>query len=112
MNHPNNFRNNLLVLKDESGLSLSKFSEKLDLSKSTIQSVMNEGHTTLDTACRIANALQLPLGTLTGGELSQDRITILHSTLIVVNWYCKLPAEKQKNIREAFAVILDELESE
>lgn len=57
MNHPNHFRNNLQVLKEERGLSLTRFSQILDMSRSTLQSVMCDGQTTLDTACRIANAL-------------------------------------------------------
>ena len=59
MNNPNHFRENLQVIKEESGLSLTKFSERLEMPRSTIQSVMDDGHTSLDTACRIANALQL-----------------------------------------------------
>ena len=110
MNHPHHFRNNLQTLKEESGLSLTRFSQALDMSRSTRQSVMYDGQTTLNTACRIANALQLPLSTLTGGELLPDKAEVLHSALVIVNWYDDLPAEKQKNIRAAFAVILDELE--
>ena len=45
MNHPNHFRNNLHVLKKESGLSMTQFSEELELSRSTIQSVMDDGQT-------------------------------------------------------------------
>ena len=110
MNHPSHFRNNLQLLKKESGLSMTKFSEKLELSRSTVQSVMDDGQTSLDTACRIANALQLPLCTLTGGELHPERADVLHSTLVVVDWYCQLSAEQQRTIRSAFSVILDELE--
>lgn len=110
MNHPDHFRSNLLMLKEESGLSTTKFSELLELSRSTVQSVMGDGQTTLDTACRIANALQIPLCTMTGGALSPEKAKILHSTLTVVNWYQELPVDKQRNIREAFSVILDELE--
>ena len=110
MNHPEHFRTNLQTLKDASQLSISKFSKVLDLPKSTVQSVMDDGHTTLDTACRIANALQIPLSTLTAGELQPDKLEVLHGALIVVGWYCGLPAEKQKTIRTGFGMILDELE--
>ena len=110
MNNPNHFRENLQVIKEESGLSLTKFSERLEMPRSTIQSVMDDGHTSLDTACRIANALQLPLSILTGGALPQDRADVLHDTLVVLEWYRCLPAHKQKNIQIAFSVLLDELE--
>lgn len=73
---------------------------------------MYDGQTSLDTACRIANALQLPLSTLTGGELPPEKAEVLHSALILVDWYCDLSSEKQKNIRNAFAVILDEVEKQ
>ena len=112
MNHPSHFKNNLQALKEESGLSLTRFSQKLDMSRSTLQSIMYDGQTTLDTACRIANALQLPLSTLTGGELPPEKAEVLHSALVVMNWYCNLSAEKQKNIRNAFAVILDEVKKQ
>ena len=110
MNHPSHFRNNLQLLKRQSGLSMTKFSKKLELSRSTVQSVMDDGQTSLDTACRIANALQLPLGTLTGGELQSERADILHSTLVVLDWYFDLPAQTQKTVCSAFSVILHELE--
>ena len=110
MNHPSHFRTNLQTLKEVSQLSITQFSEALNLPKSTVQSIMDNGHTTLDTACRIANALQIPLSTLTGGELQPERAEVLHSALIVVGWYCELSAEKQKTIRTGFGMILDELE--
>lgn len=84
MNHPDYFRNNLQTLKEESGLSITKFFEQLDMSRSTVQSVMGQGQTTLDAACRIANALHLPLCTMTDGALSPERAAILHSLLIGV----------------------------
>lgn len=90
MNYPHHFRNNLQALKEERGLSLTGFSQLLDMSRSTLQAVMSDGQTTLDTACRIANALQLPLSTLTGGELLPDKAEVLHSILVVVDWYSNL----------------------
>ena len=110
MNHPKHFRNNLQTLRKESGMSMTKFSEQLDMSRSTVQSVLDEGQTTLDTACRIANALRLPLCTMTGGTLSPERVDVLHGLLLMADWYHSLNAESQKNIRGAFSAILDELE--
>jgi len=43
---------------------------------------------------------------LTGGALQQERANILHSTLVVLDWYRSLPAQKQKAVRSAFSAPL------
>ena len=60
MNDPNNFGTNLNVLRQERQMTMTEFSNHLQIPKSTLQSVMYNGQTSLDTACRISDALNIP----------------------------------------------------
>lgn len=110
MNDPNNFGANLKVLKEESQLSLSQFSEVLQLPKSTLQSVMEGGQTSLDTACRISNALGIPLSVLTNGSLSPKKATVLRGVLSGLQWYKELPLSEQEVFAHNFAQLLEVLQ--
>ena len=60
------FAKNLEAIRTYRNQSVGEFSKELGIPKSTLQAVRNSGHTTLDTAIRIADGLGLPLDDLTG----------------------------------------------
>ena len=110
MNDPQNFGYNLRFLKQERQLSLTEFSEVLHIPRSTLQAVLEGGNTSLDTACRIADALQVPLSVLTDGQLLPESAGVLHGILSSLDWYSSLPPEKQKTASFGFALILEVLQ--
>ena len=109
MNNPSNFSFNLRTIQKENNLSLEKFSKQLRIPKTTMQSVMKEGNTTLDTACKISNALEMPLSALTGSTFQPETAHVLHRLLDVFSWYSTLSIEDQKTIQTAFRMILEVL---
>ena len=61
MSKPDNLGANLRALREAKQLSYTEFSIELGIPRTTLQSVMKSGHTSLDTACKIADALDVPL---------------------------------------------------
>ena len=112
MNNPSNFCSNLRTIKKESRLSLTQFSQKLDIPRSTMQAVLEDGQTTLDTACRISNALKLPLSTLTSEILMEDQAEVLQATLTFLSWYDRLQTERKEKVRLGFSLILEVLQND
>lgn len=112
MNHTSNFCSNLRIIKKESKLSLTKFSERLQIPRTTMQSVLNDGQTTLDTACRISNALQLPLSTLTSGLLNQEQADVMKASFIFLNWFDRLSGAEQEKVRLGFTIIMEVLQND
>lgn len=110
MNNASSLGANLRILKAVKHLSLAEFSAEMHIARATLQSIMKDGHTTLDTACQIANAMNMPLSTLLDGELSLERVTMLHGFLLGFGWYSELPCEKQWAIAQSIHDILDILQ--
>lgn len=110
MDDTTRFSENLKKIKEVRQLSLMEYSEELQVPKSTLQSILNYGHTTLDTACQIANSLGIPLSTLLGGTLSDEKMKILHGLLLGLDWYSKLSGEDQRKIAEHLHTILEVLQ--
>ena len=109
MNNPSNFSLNLRAIQKESNLSLEKFAKKLRIPKATMQSVMKEGNTSLDTACKISNALEMPLSALTSSTFRPETAHILHRLLDVFSWYNNLSEEQQSIVQAAIHTILEVL---
>lgn len=98
------------ALKEARRLSLTEFSEELRIPRTTLQSVMDGGQTTLDTACRISDAVRIPLSALTDGTLSPERVDILHCWLTCLSWYGELSVEKQELAYHGFSMLLEALQ--
>ena len=109
MNSPINFRSNLRLLKKWRKLSLTKFSEEAHIPRSTMQSILEGGQTSLDTACRISHCLQIPLSLLTQGILTSAETDLLHEMMKVLSWYNDLPALEQKKAKQGLNILLDVL---
>ena len=110
MNTPSNFSANLQTLRQERHMSLCEFSAMLDIPRSTLQAILETGQTSLDTACRIAEASQIPLSVLTGGELPKERADIMHGLLLLFGWYSSRPIEEQKKVANLLFQLMDLLQ--
>ena len=95
-----NLAQSLQNMREARKLSLAEFSKELDIPKSTLQAIMEGGHTTLHTAMQIAQKLGIPLDTLTNGRLTAGQIKVLDGLMLQLGWYDRLPKNKQKEVSE------------
>ena len=95
-----NLAKSLKNLREARGLSLSEFAKELGIPKSTLQSILQDGQTTLHTAIRISERLGIPVDALTNGTLSVEQIRILDGLILRLNWYDQLPKNKQEEVRD------------
>ncbi len=109
MNNPNNFATNLRALKEARQLSWTEFSMELGIPKTTLQSVMENGQTSLDTACRITEALDIPLSELLQEPCEMKHWSIVSSLLTPFEWYNTLTAEKQEIVKDCVVQLLEVL---
>ena len=105
MEKDNNLSNTLKTLCRERGKSLAEFSSELGIPKTTMQSVINTGNTSLDTLIRLSNASGLSLDELVFGEVLAQYGIHVSTMLRNLDCYSKLPEKKQK----LFRYHLDEL---
>lgn len=82
--------------------TLTEFSEELMIPKSTLQSLLKDGNTTLDTLIRIQTALGVSLDELVYGEEWVFRKIAEENILKQISWYVELPTEKQEKFRMCF----------
>ena len=104
------FAKNLEEIRKINHQSLAEFALEAGVPKSTLQSVRLSGHTTLDTAIRIADGLGLPLDSLTGDDRLGEKIDIVQYLLRSVGWFRDLSAEEQGEVLEHFRKILEVLQ--
>ena len=105
MERSNRLSDNLKAFQQERRKTQAEFSKELGIPKSTVQSVMVDGHTTVDTLIHMANALDISLDELVFGELSVRRERDVLRFLNEIDWFIKLTADKQ----EKFKYHLEEL---
>ncbi len=98
MDKHQNFANNLNAIRKSKQLSLSEFSEELGIPKSTLQSVLEEGQTTLNTALRISEALDIPLDALTKEQITFENILSIKELLNGIGWFDSLSHDDQKSV--------------
>ncbi len=106
MNKPSNLAMNLKKIRIDRHLSLTELSRELGIPKSTLQSILTAGGTTLDTAVRISNSLGISLDTLTSSELSPQQSKLLECFLTVLNWYHDLSPKDQREFDVHLGAIL------
>lgn len=112
MNDPGNFAQRLRAIRQEWCLSLTRFAEVLQVPRSTLQSILQCGQTSLDTACRISNTLDIPLSALADDRCTWPEPEVLVPLLRNLGWFVCLPEEKQRivvqTITQLLEVIMDE----
>ena len=112
MNDPKYFKDNLRAVKEKNNLPLMKFSKKLNMPQTTVHSIIQEGQTTPNTACKMANALQMPLCTMPGGKLEDYKAEVIHGFMNTCAWYGNMADNKRTIVCKAFADIISVLESD
>ena len=112
MNDPGNFAQRLKAIRQERCLSLTRFAEVLQVPRSTLQSILQCGQTSLDTACRVSNMLKIPLSALVDDGYAGPESEILVHLLHNLSWFICLPRGKQdvviQKITQLLEVITDE----
>ena len=91
-----NLGTNLRNLRAARGLSLAEFSQELAIPKTTLQSILEGGQTSLYTALNISRKLSIPLDTLTNGTLTAGQFERLDSFVASLGWYDKLQKKQKK----------------
>ena len=92
------FAKNLEAIRKTNGQSLAEFAKEAGIPKSTLQSVRISGHTTLDTAIRIAEGLGLPLDSLIGDDHLAKKLDIVQYLLQGLDWFLALSADEQREV--------------
>lgn len=95
----NNLSDNLRAYQNKRKNTLSEFSKELGIAKSTLQSVMMDGNTTVDTLIRIASALKVTLDELVFGNAGPKETDRVQCLLNEMKWYIDMPTEKQEKFR-------------
>lgn len=101
------FAMNLTAIQKDQGQSLQMFADKLNLSKSTLQSVCASGNATLDTAMRIADSLGLPLDSLVGDASLLEKTRLVRSMIQSLDWFRPLTRSEQEEVIGYFQRILE-----
>ena len=109
MERTNNLSSNLKAYQTTRGKNLAEFSAELGIPRSTVQSAMAEGNTTLDTLIRMAVALQVTLDELVFGSVPAKADKLLRF-LRPLHWFASLSLEKQTRFRYHLGEILKLLE--
>lgn len=91
-----NFAKNLRNLCIARRLSFAEFSRELGIPKTTLQSILEDGNTSLYTAIHISEGVCVSLDTLTNGIASPQQINRLDSFMSLLKWYDGLPKNKQE----------------
>ena len=93
-----NFIKNLEAIQRINGQSLAEFAQEIGIPKSTLQSVLEQGNTTLYTAIRISDGLDLPLDALVNDELLAPKVDIARYLLQNLDWFHSLTVEDQETV--------------
>ena len=101
----NRLAENLKHYQSQRHQTLAEFAEELMIPKSTLQSLLKDGNTTLDTLVRIQTALEVSLDELVYGENWVLRKTAEENALKQMAWYVEMPTEK----KEKFKLCLHEM---
>lgn len=99
MKRDNHLSDNLKAYQKIREKTLSEFSREIGIAKSTLQSVMVDGNTTVDTLIRIANGLDITLDDLVFGEMQTEQIDKVKNLLTEMQWYTQLAEEQQERLR-------------
>lgn len=98
MQRKNNLSKNLKTLQKVRHITQAEFARELDMPKSTLQTVMMDGNTSLDTLIHIANALNISLDELVFGERPSEREWLIGALFNCIGWFAGQSAERQKKL--------------
>ena len=106
----NRLSDNLKAYQTTKKKTLAEFSEELGIARSTVQSIMADGNTTVDTLIRLADALHTSLDDLVFGELPIKRLDDIQHFLKNIGWFTKLSPQQQRKFRYHLCELLKLLE--
>ena len=106
MNRKNRLSNNLRLYQAERQKTLLEFSKELGIARSTLQPVMVDGNTTVDTLIRIADAIGTTLDDLVFGQVQPEQIDNARRLTYELELYSQLTAEKQTAFRYHLSELL------
>ena len=92
--------------------TLAEFAQKLGIPKSTLQSVMQDGNTTVDTLIKIQQGLGMSLDELVYGEMSKVLSGGMHELLKGISRYADMDAAHQERLRNLMNSLFDELKND
>lgn len=111
MENKNRLAENLRKYQSLNHLTLAEFSEELTIPKTTLQSLLKDGNTTLDTLIRVQTALGVTLDELVYGEEWIEKKYIESQVTANVGWLVDLSEEARKEfllyISKAADVVVD-----
>lgn len=96
MEKTNHLSDNLRTYQYAQGKSLAELSMEFGIARSTVQSVMADGNTTLDTLIRIACAMHCSLDKLAFGGQPAKQTDGVRSFMGRLEWFAGLPTETQE----------------
>ncbi len=112
MKRKNNLSDNLRAVQKARHVTQAEFARMLDMPKSTLQTVMDSGNTTLDTLINIAANLNVSLDELVFGAEQSGRQWLVEAMIHSVSWFTQQPAERQKLLCYHLNSLLDILTCE
>ena len=107
MNKVENFAKNLESIRKSRKKSLTEFAREIGIPKSTLQSILKDGNTTLDTASRVADSLHISLDNLISKEESFDDIRFCESVKEIIAIFDGLDYEQQTTLEYYIIKILE-----
>ena len=105
MERSNNLAENLKFYQRLRNASLAEFSADLGIARSTIQSILIDGNTTVDTLVRMANALHVSLDELVFGESAAAQSD--SGLLDTFHWFASLSPEEQTCVRHYLSELFE-----
>ena len=86
---------------------MAEFAQETSAPKSTLQDVLKDGRTTLDTARCISHGLGIPLDILTNTVLSPQEVKLTLSVLHLLDWYDRLTSNDQQKAPQCIQTLLN-----
>ena len=98
MTRKNNLSNNLKAFQRARHITQAEFARELDVPKSTLQTVMLNGNTTLDTLISLADKLNVSLDELVFGDGRTDRERLIKAMLDSGGWFEGQTPDRQDSL--------------
>ena len=112
MDKHQNFAKNLAAIRNAREESLVEFSKELGVPKSTLQAILGDGNTTLNTALRISERLNIPLDDLVNDETLSHKFDVFHNLLNSLSWYSSLSKEQRERVQYHLYQILEVIKND
>lgn len=103
MEKKNLLSENLKAYQKSQKLSLLEFSKELDIPKSTLRAVLQDGNTTLDTTLRISEHMSMGLDSLVHDRQFSDKQFIMKHIEQADGWIATFPDQKKAEIAALLA---------